>query len=84
MMEIVIEPGGNVRCIYDDSIPLHPIGQLLIRRASHVEPDYTGHWYADLLPVRGPQLGPFGTRTEALNAEYRWLQENWLLPAASS
>ena len=30
-----------------------------IRRASHVEPDEAGRWWADLSPVGGPRLGPF-------------------------
>ncbi len=33
-------------------------------------------WWADLLPVNGPVLGPFSTRSEALEAELRWLEDN--------
>ena len=34
---------------------------------------YAGQWWADLLPVQGPVLGPFATNTEALAAEKAWL-----------
>lgn len=33
-------------------------------------------WWADLLPVDGPVLGPFDTNTEALAAEVVWLKEH--------
>lgn len=33
-------------------------------------------WWADLLPVDGPVLGPFETNTEALEAEVVWLKEH--------
>ena len=40
------------------------LGKLQITRASHVEPDLDGNWWADMGPVGGPVLGPFGTRGE--------------------
>lgn len=33
-------------------------------------------WFADLLPVDGPVLGPFDTREEGLAAEHEWLHEH--------
>ncbi len=36
----------------------------------------TDIWWADLLPSNGPVLGPFDTRTEALDAEVAWLREH--------
>ena len=78
-MQLVIEPGGVVRCIYTDDINLAALGNLAISRASHVEPDQHGRWWADLSPVEGPMLGPFATRREALAAEVRWLEINFLL-----
>ena len=33
-------------------------------------------WWADLLPVNGPVLGPFNTRDYALKEEIEWLQEH--------
>lgn len=78
-MQIVIEAGGNVRCIYAETIDLTALGQTTINRASHVEPDNTGQWWADLNPVNGPRLGPFSLRSEALQAEQAWLEQHWLV-----
>jgi hypothetical protein len=72
-MELVIQPDGAVRCIYDEAIDLHALGRPVIRRASQVEPNADGHWHADLSPVGGPKLGPFRHRSDALTAETAWL-----------
>jgi hypothetical protein len=72
-MELVVDVGGDVRCIYDEALDLREIGKLQITRASHVEPDRDGFWCADMGPVGGPVLGPFKNRTEALQAERGWL-----------
>ncbi len=40
-----------------------------------------GRWHADLSPVGGPVLGPFGQRSAALAAETSWLDEHWLARA---
>jgi hypothetical protein len=72
-MQLRIEPGGRVTCAYGEAIDLTALGLLAIRRASHVEPDEAGHWWADLAPVNGPRLGPFIRRSEALAAEAAWL-----------
>ncbi len=72
-MELVVDAGGGVRCIYDETVDLREIGKLQITRASHVEPDAEGYWWADMGPVDGPVLGPFTSRTEALQAEREWL-----------
>ena len=77
-MQLIIDPRGAVRCIYDESINLASLGTLQITRGSHVEPTSDGRWTADLSPVLGPALGPFITRSEALQAERRWLEANWL------
>jgi len=80
-MQIIIEAGGTVRCIYDEAIDLAAIGSPVITRASHVEPDQQGRWLADLSPISGPILGPFQVRSEALAAEHDWLETNWLARA---
>jgi hypothetical protein len=72
-MELVVDAGGHVRCIYDEALDLREIGKLQITRASHVEPDRDGFWWADMGPVDGPVLGPYGSRSEALDAERGWL-----------
>jgi hypothetical protein len=82
-MQIIFEPSGNARCIYGESIELAALGSLDIRRGSQVEPTPDGEWISDLSPVRGPMLGPFPHRSEALAAEQEWLSENWLCPARS-
>jgi hypothetical protein len=33
-------------------------------------------WWADMLPMNGPVLGPFATRSEALQAEMVWIDEH--------
>ena len=73
-MELVIGCDGGVKCIYDEALDLREIGKLQITRASHVEPDAEGYWWADMGPVEGPVLGPFRNRTEALAAERGWLR----------
>ena len=72
-MELVVGAGGEVRCIYDEALDLREIGKLQITRASHVEPDADDYWWADMGPVGGPVLGPYGSRSEALDAEREWL-----------
>lgn len=77
-MQLLIQAGGAVRCLYDETIELSSLGQLTITRGSHVEPTDDGRWQADLAPVAGPTLGPFARRSEALDAERDWLQRHWL------
>ena len=79
-MQIVVAPGGRVCAIYSEEIALDTLGPLQIARASSVEPDRDGRWHVDLRPVRGPVLGPFPRRSEALAAEVAWLEGNWLTP----
>jgi len=74
-MELVVGVDGVARCIYDEALDLREIGRLTITRASHVEPDAEGYWWADMGPVDGPVLGPFRSRTEALRAERGWLTD---------
>lgn len=77
-MQLVIDPVGGVRCVYDELLPLAELGRLTIARGSHVEPTGAGQWTADLSPVGGPWLGPFAARSDALTAERDWLETNWL------
>jgi hypothetical protein len=72
-MELVVGVDGVARCIYDEGIDLRELGKLQINRASHVEPDAEGCWWADMGPSGGPVLGPYGSRSEALEAEREWL-----------
>ncbi|PHS11665.1 MAG: hypothetical protein COA78_09120 [Blastopirellula sp.] len=77
-MQLVVQPTGEVRCIYGEELDLHRLGKLAIARGSHVEPNCDGDWTADLSPVNGPVLGPFHSRSDALTAERQWLEANWL------
>jgi hypothetical protein len=82
-MELVVSVDGVARCIYDEALDLREIGRLSITRASHVEPDRDGFWWADMGPVDGPVLGPYGSRSEALGAERGWLLWSALRPLPS-
>src|SRR4051812_36715848 len=72
-MNLIINTTGCCRCIYDEAIDLNLLGDVRISRASHVEPDEVGRWWADCSPVNGPMLGPFEARSYALQAETQWL-----------
>ena len=71
--ELVVDAGGDVRCVYSEELDLRELGKLQITRASHVEPDTDGYWWADMGPSGGPVLGPYGSRSEALRVEREWL-----------
>ncbi len=75
---LIVQPTGELRCLYTELLELETLGKLSIARGSHVEPDTSGNWYADLSPVGGPKLGPFIHRSKALEAERTWLYEHWL------
>jgi hypothetical protein len=74
-MLMVIDPSGSVHCLYGEQIDLNSLGELTIHRVSFIEPDHTD-WYADLSPVAGPILGPFTLRSQALQAEFDWLEQH--------
>jgi hypothetical protein len=79
--ELVISPKGEVRLLYSETLDVRDLGDVRFSRASHVEPDGRGAWWADLSPVSGPTLGPFARRSQALQAEAAWLSEHWLYGA---
>lgn len=74
-MDLYISASGTITCIYTEAISLPALGHAQIRRASLLEPDGDGLWWADLAPVKGPRLGPFETRGQALAAEQEWLSQ---------
>ena len=79
-MGIVVEATGRLRFLWDDALAgMTGLGETMVHRASHVEPTggarWSG-WMADLSPVGGPTLGPFGTHGAAIKAERDWLQAN--------
>ncbi len=77
--ELMVGSDGSVRMIYSELVVPHALGAVAIERGSHVEPDATGQWFADLAPTGGPRLGPYPMRSQALEAEVAWLRENWLV-----
>ena len=75
-IRILINRQGDVVYVYSDRIDgaFEKAGFTGVpRRASYVEPGPDG-WTADLSKVAGPALGPFTTRSEALDAEITWLE----------
>ena len=77
-MQMLVSPGGEVRCLYNETLDLNLLGKLTISRGSYVEPVTDGSWFAYLSPVAGPALGPFSLRSDALAAEVEWLETYWL------
>ena len=77
-MQLVVQLGGTVHCLYGEELELPQLGRLAIARGSHVEPTATGQWTADMSPVTGPVLGPFPSRSDVLTAERQWLEIHWL------
>lgn len=77
-MIIHISHDGTVQHLYCEDMSLVLLGKISIARASHVEPDAAGNWFADLSPIQGPLLGPFAKRSEALAAEVAWLESHTL------
>jgi len=71
-MHLVIDSRGTIHSLYDETLDLRPLGQAVITRASHIEPDIEGRWWAEI--VNGPRLGPFERRSTALQAELEWLE----------
>ncbi len=85
VLAINFKPGGTARTLYDESVDLAELGDLQIRRGSHVEPiesgPHAGKWFVDFSPVgHFFCIGPFTKRSTALQAEHRWLLENWVCP----
>ena len=77
MLNVTIDANGNARFIYNDHLAgLLEHGRAHVERASHVEPDANGGWFADMSPSGGPKLEGFRLRSEALAAEVAWLEQN--------
>lgn len=76
MNELIInfDDNGYLHSIYNEDINLIELGKLNISRASYVEPDKNGQWFADMSPLqKGVKLGPFELRSLALQAERNWI-----------
>ena len=75
-MELIINRTGEITTIYSEVLDLAALGTQQIERASHVEPDGQSRWWAEI--IKGPRLGPFERRSDALAAEVGWLLEHRL------
>jgi len=75
-MIISFKTDGTARMIYTEKFDTDFLGKTTIKRASYVEPNDNGMWTADLAPSGGPILGPFKKRSEAIEAELKWLEEH--------
>jgi len=75
---ISIDRAGGVKAVYSDGFNWQAMGKTLIQRASQVEPDHLGLWWADLAVSGGPRIGPFARRDAAIAAEVAWLEKNRL------
>ncbi|ODA29743.1 hypothetical protein [Planctopirus hydrillae] len=73
---LLIRPQGVIVTLYSESLDWQALGQVSIERASDVEPDANGAWWAHLRD--GPSLGPYSHRSQALTAEIDWLQQHRL------
>ena len=64
MMDLIVASTGIVTAIYAEAIDLHTLGLATITRASHVEPDERGLWFAEMVDGRTRQ--ETGEHLEAL------------------
>lgn len=75
-MKLIFNPkDGTASFIYNEALDPNILGKAEIKRASHVEPDKDGKWWADMSPSGGGKLGPFDKRSEAIAEEIKWLEE---------
>ena len=77
--KVIIGNDGIARFIYDDAVMgvMNEISEkVCVKRASHVEPDENGLWFADMAPVGGEKFIGFKTRQEALDFEVDWLNQH--------
>jgi len=77
-VKITVDRQGTLRTIYSEGLDLSQLGKVLIKRASQVEPDTCGLWWADMALSGGPNFGPFVRRSEAIAVEVAWLENHSL------
>jgi hypothetical protein len=84
LIQLLILARALATQIYTESISLQSLGAIRISRASHVESDGAGNWWADLSPSHGPVLGPFPQCSLAMHAEHDWLVQHVILAHESN
>lgn len=81
---ITFRQDGTMEHIYNEELTKKIISPdfetIEIRRATVVEPDpeNPGTWYADLTKSGGPFVKGFKNRSEAIEYEIKYLNENYL------
>ena len=70
-------------------VPVNPVKRVAFQALRAMFPDtskvagwtrgWKGPWVADLAPSNGPILGAFDSRTDAIAAEVRWLNQSFML-----
>ena len=76
-MIVYVDEKGGLQFIYQEEINMEELGTSSIRRASDVEPTEHSQWFANLARSGGPALGPFKNRSEAIEAELIWIQDQF-------
>lgn len=76
-MRLRVESDGTILGLYDEKLDLSAMGNLVIQRASQVEPQ-GDTWTVDLALSDGPILPGFAKRSEAIQAEVQWLENHRL------
>ena len=78
-MQLIIEPGGAVRCIYAEEIDLAALGSPAITRAIPRRARPAGTLVGRSVARGRPDARAVPDhRSEALAAEHAWLETNWL------
>lgn len=76
---MTIKKDGKIQYIYNEMYNLEGLGDITINRASYVEPESNGSsWYVDLSPLNKDKVTGFKTRSEALQFEVKYIEENVL------
>lgn len=80
-MKIKINPDGTINILYTEDICMEELGKVdSIKRLFHVEPTQDNKWIAAANTGTSECviLGPFDKRSEALDAEVAWIEDNVL------
>lgn len=80
-MKIKINPDGTINLLYTEDICVEELGKVdSIKRLFHVEPTQDNKWTATVNRDTSEcvMLGPFDKRSEALEAEVTWIEDNIL------
>lgn len=80
-MKIKINTNGTLNLVYTEDICVEELGKIdSIKRLFHVEPTQDNKWTAkvNIGTSECVVLGPYDKRSEALEAEVAWIEDNVL------